>query len=142
MRARRFAGRAGDGTMRARSSENVTNRSDRGYIGAGLVVRGKLTGEGNMQIDGRFDGDIACRGALVVGAEGRVDGRVDAVSVTVLGRLRGPVHASDTVAVREGGRIEGDVRAVRIAIDDGGLLDGGIDMEFELPPDLERPEDA
>jgi len=43
------------------------------------------------------------------------------------------VTAAGAVAVRPGGRLVGDVRARRIAIDDGGALEGGIEMDFDLP---------
>jgi len=116
----------------------VTRRSTPGYIGPGLVIRGRLSGEGELQIDGRLEGDLLVQGAVQVGTAGVVLAAVEADRIVVSGHVRGHVAASDEVAVHEGGRIDGDVRAPKVAIDDGGMLHGGIDMEVDLPAELEE----
>lgn len=108
-------------------------RADGGYFGAGLVVRGLLSGAGDLGIDGRFEGTASIVGHLAVGTSGTVVASVRATAVTVAGELRGDVVADGAVAVREGGLVTGDVRAARIAIDDGGALHGEIAMDFALP---------
>ncbi|MFW5921572.1 MAG: bactofilin family protein [Polyangiales bacterium] len=124
------------GSLPARRCKKVTQRAHVGYIGPSLVVRGRLTGDGDMQIDGRFEGDIDIEGHLAVGRDGRVTSPVRAGSASVDGRLRGDVAVGDALAVRESGRVDGDVRASRVAIDDGGVVRGGISMDFDLPDDL------
>lgn len=71
-------------------------------------------------------------GELSVGESGVVVATVEAARVEVVGQLRGNVLATDEVAVRDGGLLEGDVRAARIAIDDGGALVGRIEMDFDV----------
>lgn len=108
-----------------------------GYLGPGLVVRGKLTGDGDMTIDGRFEGQLDVSGDVQVGERGIVSAPVRAGALTVSGDVKGEVFASGTVAVRDGGRIQGDVRAHRVSIDDGGALHGGVEMDFDLPDELD-----
>ena len=112
----------------------MTHRSTTGYIGPKLVIRGRLSGAGEIRIDGRVEGDVVVDGVVDVGESGVVMAPIEADRVSVGGRVRGPVLASEEVVVRDGGRLEGDVRAPRVAIDDGGELHGGIDMEFDLDP--------
>jgi cytoskeletal protein CcmA (bactofilin family) len=114
----------------------MTEGGTTGYIGAGLVVRGRLTGHGDMQIDGRLEGDVRIEGGLDVGPDGHVVASVEGSRVSVEGYVRGDVVGSQSVSIHEGGRVDGDVRSTRIAIDDGGFLHGGIQMDFELPDDL------
>ncbi len=111
----------------------MTSRRVEGAIGADLVVRGSLSGKCDLRIDGVLDGELTVDGAVVIGPEGSVAGPVEVGSLEVEGELRGHVVASDSVAIRSGGRLLGDVRARRIGIDDGGSLQGGIEMDFELP---------
>lgn len=106
-------------------------RSD-GIIGPDLVVHGRLGGKSDLRIDGVFDGELDVDGAIVVGPDGSVTAPVQVGSLEVEGEVRGDVVASDAVAVRPGGRLLGDVRARRISIDDGGSLQGGIEMDFDV----------
>jgi len=93
-----------------------------------------------MHIDGRLEGDVAVQGDVTIGSPGSVRAAVRAHRLVVAGSLRGPVLATDEVTVSEGGRLDGDVRAPRVAVDDGGVLHGGIDMEFDLPDEpMEEP---
>lgn len=110
----------------------MSRRSD-GCIGADLVVHGTLTGKSDLRIDGVFDGELSVEGAVTIGPEGSVSAPVRVGSLDVEGEVRGDVAASGSVAVRAGGRLLGDVRARRICVDDGGSLQGGIEMDFELP---------
>jgi cytoskeletal protein CcmA (bactofilin family) len=104
-----------------------------GCIGADLVVHGTLSGKSDLRIDGVFEGELRVEGALEVGPEGSVTAPVLVDALDVAGELRGDVSARESVAIRAGGRVVGDVRARRVHIDDGALLSGGIDMDFELP---------
>ncbi len=117
----------------------MTGRRAGGCIGADLVVHGTLSGKCDLRIDGVFEGDLSVEGALEVGAEGSVTAPVDVDALEVAGELRGDVSARESVAIRPGGLVVGDVRARRVCIDDGGLLQGGIDMDFELPGAGEEP---
>lgn len=111
----------------------MSSRRLDGSIGPDLVVHGKLDGKSDLRIEGIFEGEIDVEGLVAIGPEGRVRGPVRVGSLEVEGELHGDVSASGSVVVRPGGRLLGDVCAPRVAIDDGGSLQGGIDMEFELP---------
>jgi cytoskeletal protein CcmA (bactofilin family) len=118
-------------THRAKSSE--IEAPLRGCIGPDLVVHGKLSGKSDLRIDGIVDGELSVDGTVIVGPDGSVSAPVDVGSLEVEGEVRGDVTARASVAIRPGGRLLGDVRARRICIDDGGSLQGGIEMEFDLP---------
>ncbi len=108
-----------------------------GYLAPGLSVRGRLSGAGDLTIDGRLEGELDVSGEVIVGERGVIVAPVRAGAVVVAGDLKGEVHARGAVAVRDGGRILGDVRAQRVSIDDGGALHGGVEMDFELPAELD-----
>ena len=107
-----------------------------GYVGPGLLVRGELCGEGRLRCDGTFEGTVELAGALVVGRGGTLVGSVCADAVAVEGILDGPVVAGE-LQVLAGGRLVGDVRAARIGLEDGGSIDGCVEMEVALPGSAE-----
>jgi len=115
-----------------------TARSVPGLFGPSFVVRGRLTGEGDLEIQGRFEGDVSVAGTITVGPGAAVVAGLEVATAVVDGHVRGNVVATSAVHVRTGGRIDGDVRAPRVAIDDGGTLQGGIEMDFEIADGLEE----
>ncbi len=115
-----------------------TARSVPGLFGPSFVVRGRLTGEGDLEIQGRFEGDVSVAGTITVGPGAAVVAGLRGATAVVGGHGRGNGGAASAVHVRTGGRIDGDVRAPRVAIDDGGTLQGGIEMDFEIADGLEE----
>lgn len=107
-----------------------------GYVGPGLMIRGRLSGEGDVIVDGSFEGEMTLDGRVAVGPAGRIKAPVSAGLVTIEGRLDGDVTAGEVI-VREGGRLHGDVRASRVGLEDGGAIHGTVTMDFDLPADLQ-----
>ena len=108
-----------------------------GVIGPGLVVMGRIRGVGNVRVEGVVEGEITLDGDVSLGAGATVVAAVSGRSVEIEGELHGNVSATSDLSVRAGGRVRGDVRAARLSIDDGAVIDGVLEMDFELGvPDL------
>jgi cytoskeletal protein CcmA (bactofilin family) len=99
-------------------------------LGPSLALEGKLSGEEDLLVEGRFKGEIQVPAHQVtVGSDGRVEGEVRANAIVVEGEVRGNLTASQQVLVRASGRVHGDIRAPRVALDQGCRFKGAIDME-------------
>ena len=105
-------------------------RSDESVkIGKTIFVKGDLTGEENLTIEGRVEGRIELRNhQLTVGQGGKVNAEVLAKTVTVIGQVEGNIQATDRVEIRESGSLVGDIRAPRVVIADGAKFKGSVDM--------------
>jgi len=115
-------------------------------LGPSLSLEGKLTGEEDLLVEGRFRGEIQVpEHQVTVGSDGRIEGEVRASAIIVEGEVRGNLTATQQVLVRASGRVHGDIRAPRVALDQGCRFKGAIDMEPNskaTPADLpERRED-
>ncbi|MCK4741771.1 MAG: polymer-forming cytoskeletal protein, partial [Anaerolineales bacterium] len=61
-------------------------------LGPGITWQGQLSGAGGVRIDGAFDGEIAVRGIVVIGEQGRVTcEQIRANTVVISGSLKGNV---------------------------------------------------
>ena len=99
-------------------------------LGPSLALEGKLTGEEDLLVEGRFRGEIMVpQHQVTVGGDGRVEGEVRACAIVVEGEVRGNLTATEQVLVRASGRVHGDIRAPRVALDQGCRFKGAIDME-------------
>ena len=98
-------------------------------MGEGLSWQGDVTGSGGLRIDGAFEGEIALRGLVVVGEQGRVACKhLRAVSVVVAGSVKGDITAQ-RVEITRSGRVWGDVVTTSFATEEGAFLRGQIRME-------------
>ena len=91
-------------------------------IGPDVKIVGNIITQGEMQIDGQVEGDIACQ-RLLVGEGGRITGEVTAETVQVHGELTGKINAS-TVLITKSGRVTGDVTQDSLEIEAGASMEG------------------
>lgn len=91
-------------------------------IGKGLVVRGKLASECDIQIDGTVEGDVSSA-KLTVGEGGAVNGTIVAEHVVIAGAVTGEIR-SKTVAMVATARVRADISVDSLAIEAGAQFEG------------------
>lgn len=114
------------------SARNTSNQPARSHscLGANLEIKGKISGDEDLQIDGNVEGTVELKGhRLIVGRTGKLSSEVYAREVIVNGNLTGNVHASDRVEIKKDGSVTGDVTTARISVEDGAFLKGRIEIE-------------
>jgi cytoskeletal protein CcmA (bactofilin family) len=107
-------------------------------IGPKIVVRGSLSGEEDLVVEGRVEGRVTLVGHLVIAPGGIALADVDASSVEVRGEVRGDIVASGSITVERGATVAGNLRAPRVIIHDGAHFDGAIEMDVALPDGFAR----
>ncbi|MFI5143463.1 MAG: polymer-forming cytoskeletal protein [Thermoanaerobaculales bacterium] len=109
--------------------------SDRAIIGPSITIKGDVTGEEDLLIQGRIEGKVdLAQHHVTVGANGRIKANVFGHSVTVEGSVEGDLHAEEQIVIRKSGNVRGNVAAPRVTIEDGATFQGSIDMERKAPP--------
>jgi cytoskeletal protein CcmA (bactofilin family) len=98
-------------------------------ISEDVRLTGTLTSQGEVQLDGRIDGDIKAE-HLVIGSTGIVEGVVDAKSVIVKGKIIGSLNASE-VNIQSSAHVHGDVFHDTLSIDAGAIIEGSLKQRFE-----------
>ena len=99
-------------------------------IGESIVIKGELSADEDLVIDGQVEGKINLnRNALTVGEHGKVNAKIVAKTVVVAGEVRGNITAAEAVDIRNTSSFEGDVWAPRVAIAFGANIRGGIDTQ-------------
>ena len=98
-------------------------------ISEDVRLTGTLTSQGEVQLDGRIDGDIKAE-HLVIGSTGIVEGIVEAKSVIVKGKIIGSLNASE-VKIQSSAHVHGDVFHDTLSIDAGAIIEGSLKQRFE-----------
>ncbi len=120
----------------ARSTSSSAHAGGPSVLGSSLRVRGRLTGNGDLRIEGEIEGDVKVDGALELAEGGSVTGNVTATSVVLDGSLTGDVAAEGTVLIRANARVSGNMNGSEIALEEGASFNGRIEAVFELPDGL------
>jgi cytoskeletal protein CcmA (bactofilin family) len=98
-------------------------------VSRGLVVRGEITGREDLLIDGEVEGTLRLDGARVtIGPAGRVRAGVTAREIVVHGEVRGDLRAEERIEIGRSGSVHGNAAAKRIAIEDGAVFNGSIEV--------------
>lgn len=93
-------------------------------VGKGTVVEGDLKVQNSLRVDGKVNGKITATETVVVGREGEVTGAIRSKHVMLAGRVHGNVTASGKVLLESKAMINGDIKASRLVVDEGALLNG------------------
>jgi cytoskeletal protein CcmA (bactofilin family) len=91
-------------------------------ISADMVIAGSLSSTGDIQIDGRVEGDVHSIG-LVIGDKAEVHGEVCAEDVTVRGKVVGRIRGRK-VLLAATSHVEGDILHEALAIETGAFFEG------------------
>ncbi|MES1241675.1 MAG: polymer-forming cytoskeletal protein [Acidobacteriota bacterium] len=104
--------------------------SERATIGPSIIIKGDLSGDEDLIIEGRVEGKVDLKQHNVtVGRSGRVKADIVAKVVTVEGEVDGNVFAQEQAILRQAGAIRGNITAPRVILEDGSRFKGSIDME-------------
>ena len=112
--------------------KTVTAPVDQATIGRTLCIKGEISGSEALYIDGRIEGKITMpESRVTIGRNGKVDASIQAKEVVVMGKVTGNIECSDRVDIRSEGSVHGDISTVRISVEDGAALKGGIQVRNE-----------
>ena len=102
---------------------------EQAVIGSTISIKGDLTGEEDLSIEGKLDGKIECRRhSITVGKNGRIKGDIYGKIITVEGAVEGNLYGEEQLILRQSGTVRGNIIAPRVALEDGSNFKGSIDM--------------
>lgn len=105
------------------------------YLGADTIYEGKLSFKGTVRIEGCFTGEIVSDGTLTVGKEARVGGTIQVGELLVAGHVSGDVSVKRRIVVYTSGYLEGDLNTPNLLTEEGGVIEGKINMKSARQPE-------
>ena len=112
------------------------NSAQPGCLTRLLVVKGEITGQDDLVIDGEVHGKIRLAGGkLTIGPDGRVTADIEAPEVIVRGEVKGNIKGRDRVQIAATGKVAGEINTKSIAIEEGAQVHGlRVNLEREERP--------
>lgn len=94
-----------------------------------LIIRGDLSADEDVRIEGSFEGSIDLHGHdLLTGERSRVDASVSARTVTLLGEITGHIVA-DAVDIGRTADVQANVMTKQLTLADGARFNGSVNTE-------------
>src|SRR5512141_1514017 len=113
---------------------------ERAMIGATIYIKGDLSGQEDLLIEGRVEGKIELRQHNVtVGKNGKVKADIYGRTITIEGEVQGNLYGEEQLVLRQTSTVRGNIIAPRVSLEDGANFKGSIDMS---PKESARTEPA
>jgi len=105
-----------------REQEDKSSESGSTIIGPSISIKGEITGEGDLMVQGQVEGTIDFKkGNVTIGSNARI--------ITIEGEVEGNLLGEKKIVLRPSGRVLGDMRAPAINLEEGAKFKGNIAME-------------
>ncbi len=106
------------------TSKKPSSTGTHSVIDPWLLITGDLGGDGELQVDGKVNGNIRCA-RLVVGKDGAINGTVIADEVIVRGGVKGVIRAH-RVMLLDTARVESDIFHKTLTVEEGACFQGAV----------------
>src|SRR5258708_2073789 len=97
-------------------------------IGAGTTMKGDITSNGDLRIDGMLVGNIHCSAKVVIGANGVVEGDINGQTADIMGKVTGTIKVKDLLQLKGGSHLNGNIQATKLQIEPTANFNGQCHM--------------
>ena len=94
------------------------------HLSKDVEIKGTITFDSNLFIDGRLEGEILSSGTLTIGENGSVKGDIQAAAVSIHGVVNGNVTVEQRCELKTDAELVGDLKAPRLIIEEGATFVG------------------
>ena len=108
-------------------NENI-GKDEVTIIGAGVVLEGKLSSNGNIRVDGAINGDITANGNVTVGETGEITGEIKAEVISIGGKVTGSINSKEKAVLESKAVLKGDIVTKILVVEAGAIFDGSSKM--------------
>lgn len=117
------------GTVKFGNGENPTLRAHGGeprlsILASGTRITGALETDGLLRVEGSVEGNLRADGQILIAPGGLVEGDITTRQAVIAGEVHGQIVAEESVELKAGCKVYGDITTPRIAVEEGGCVNG------------------
>lgn len=111
-------------------------------IVTGTKLEGTINANSDIRIDGELIGKLYCKGRVIIGPTGIVDGEVDCQNAIIEGKFTGNLKVAELLNVKENASISGEIVTDKINIQAGASFNGNCSMGGQSIKSSKKGDDA
>ena len=108
--------------------QEKTNGNGATLISAGTTVKGDISSNHDLRIDGTIIGNIQCSAKIVVGANGVVEGDISGNQADIVGKVSGNIRAKEILQLRGECVVIGHLYAGKLQVEPTATFNGQCHM--------------
>lgn len=97
-------------------------------LACGTKITGNITSDYDFRIDGNVEGDVVCKGKLIIGPQAHIKGSIICINAEVYGKVDGSLEVSELLTLREESVINGPIKTSTIIIEAHASFNGTCQM--------------
>lgn len=97
-------------------------------IGAGTTLKGDISSNSDLRIDGTIIGNITSSAKVVIGANGVVEGDITGNQADIIGKVTGNIKAKDLLQLRGDSIVNGNLYAAKLQVEPSATFNGQCHM--------------
>ncbi len=103
--------------------------------GTTVIIKGEVIAHEDLMIAGRVEGAVRVEGHQVFVLPGaQIAADITARDIVIAGNVRGSLVATARIELRNGANVQGDLTTPALAMADGAVVNGIIDMPAARKP--------
>lgn len=103
-------------------------------IAKGTKITGDIISDGDIRIDGELKGNLSCKGRLVVGDSGMIQGEIKCSTSEISGEVNGKLTIAELLSLKASSKVIGDIIIGKLSIEPGAVFAGTCKMGGETKP--------
>jgi cytoskeletal protein CcmA (bactofilin family) len=115
------------------AEEEAKEEEPETIIAAGVSIKGTMSFQKLIRIDGNFEGELLSSGKLIVGPTGSVKANINLEEAFISGKVTGDITVKARLVLRGRAEIQGDITAPLISVDEGVSIVGILNVVQETP---------
>lgn len=108
--------------------QDKTNGSGATLIGAGTTLKGDITSNSDLRIDGTVTGNIKSAAKIIIGSSGVVEGDITGNQADIVGKVSGNIRAKEMLQLRGECVVTGNLYAGKLQIEPTATFNGQCHM--------------
>lgn len=110
------------------STEAPAQPSGASIIAAGTTLKGDISSNGDIRIDGTLQGNIQSTAKVVIGANGVVEGDISGQQADIMGKINGTIKVKELLQLKGGCTVTGNIYASKLQIETNANFNGQCHM--------------
>jgi len=93
-----------------------------------INISGEVNSANDIRIDGILNGTLICKGKVVLGSTGKIEGNITCQTADISGTIKGNISVTELLSLKSTATIEGDITTSKLAIEPGANFTGTCSM--------------